>query len=135
MLNNKRKIEEIMENRVRKIRKKILDMLHNVIFVACVFLAINSVFNIPTANKFAFFIMIPILGLIRYHITEIQKHNEISDIYEHLNTIIIHLITLDVAIGKIQALSTDKDILRECRDEITKDIETMREEFERNFRM
>ena len=114
-------------DKIRRIKKEIklkrgvhivMNIVHNTIFITIMFLIASLVFGIPITNKIAFIIFVPMAGIARFIVNDLQYIDEINDINETFNMMAGHIIALDKAINKIQKLSTDEDILKNTKREV-----------------
>lgn len=125
-INQRREIDI----RRRKI-EKLENIIGNIIFIGVMFMSISVIFNLEVGSKSLFIFIVILLGIARFNLNENQSNIEICDMLENINLMAAHLIALDKTISKIQKLCTDEDILGNTRDEILREIDSIREKYER----
>lgn len=125
-INQRREID-----RRRKKIEKLGNIIRNIIFIGVMFMSISVIFDLEVGSKSLFIFTVILLGIARFNSNEIQSNTEICDILENINLMAAHLIALDKTISKIQKLCTDEDILGNTRDEILREIDSIREKYER----
>ena len=125
-INQRREIDI----RRRKI-EKLENIIGNIIFIGVMFMSISVIFNLEVGSKSLFIFIVILLGIARFNLNENQSNIEICDMLENINLMAAHLIVLDKTISKIQKLCTDEDILGNTKDEILREINSIREKYER----
>lgn len=121
-----------MNTRKHKTYETLSNIIKNIMFVGVATVSTSIIFDINIENKYAFIFFTSMLGINLYFLQEIQINSSLTHINKDMLKIIEGLITLERTVKELQVLCTDEDILKRCENEVSNELDMIKNELNLN---
>ena len=121
-----------MNTRKHKTYETLSNIIKNIMFVGVATVSTSIIFDINIENKYAFIFFTSMLGINLYFLQEIQINSSLTHINKDMLKIIESLITLERTVKELQVLCTDEDILKRCENEVSNELDMIKNELNLN---
>lgn len=121
-----------MNTRKHKTYETLSNIIKNIIFIGVATVSTSIIFDINIENKYAFIFFTSMLGINLYFLQEIQINSSLTHINKDMLKIIEGLITLERTVKELQVLCTDEDILKRCENEVSNELDMIKNELNLN---